>query len=58
MTLAVEALETKKKDFLEQVGTVRREIEATVQQLIQLLQESERQLMKELDKSLMPTLKR
>ena len=49
MTLAVEALETKKKEFLEQVGTVRREIEASVQQLIQLLQESERQLMKELD---------
>ena len=49
MTSAIVALETKKKDFLEQVQAVRSEIEATVQQLIQLLQESESQLLKELD---------
>ena len=46
---AVRAVETQKGGFLEQVGAVRREIEATVQQLMQLLQESERQLMRELD---------
>ena len=49
MTSAIVALETKKKNFLEQVQAVRSEIEATVQQLIQLLQETESQLMKELD---------
>ena len=49
ITAAVQALEGQKCGFLEQVQAVRREIEATVQQLIQLLQESERQLMKELD---------
>ena len=43
-------METQEGGFLEQVGAVRREIEeATVQQLMQLLQESERQLMRELD---------
>ena len=49
ITTAVHAVETMEGGFLEQVGAVRREIEATVQQLIQLLQESERQLMRELD---------
>ena len=46
---AIQAVETQEGRFLEQVGAVRREIEATVQQLMQLLQESERQLMRELD---------
>ena len=49
ITTAVQAMETQEGGFLEQVGAVRREIEATVQQLMQLLQESERQLMRELD---------
>ena len=49
ITTAVQAVETQEGDFLEQVGAVRREIDATVQQLMQLLQESERQLMRELD---------
>ena len=49
ITTAVRAVETQKGGFLEQVGAVRREIEAIVQQLMQLLQESERQLMRELD---------
>ena len=49
ITAAVRTLETQKEGFLEQVQAVRREIEATVQQLIQLLQESKRQLLKELD---------
>ena len=46
---AVQVVETQEGGFFEQVGAVRREIEATVQQLMQLLQESERQLMRELD---------
>ena len=49
ITTAVQAVEAQEADFLEQVGAARREIEATVQQLMQLLQESERQLMRELD---------
>ena len=49
ITTSVQAVETQEGGFLEQVGAVRREIEATVQQLMQLLQESERQLMRELD---------
>ena len=49
ITTAVQAVKTHEGDFLEQVGAVRREIEATVQQLMQLLQESEGQLMRELD---------
>ena len=49
ITTAVQVVETQQKGFLEEVGDVRREIEATVQQLMQLLQESERQLMRELD---------
>ena len=49
ITTAVQAMETQEGDFLEQIGAVRREIEATVQQLMQLLQKSERQLMRELD---------
>ena len=49
ITTAVKAMVTQEEGFLEQVGAVRREIEATVQQLIQLLHESERQLMRELD---------
>ena len=49
ITTAAQAVETQEGGFLEQVGAVRREIEATVQQLMQLLQESERQLMRELD---------
>ena len=52
ITTAVQAVETQEGGFLEQVGAVRREIEATVQQLMQLLQESERQLMRELDQSI------
>ena len=46
---AKQALKIQEIDFLEQVRAVRREIEATVQQLMQLLQESKRQLMRELD---------
>ena len=46
---AIQTVVTQEQDFLEQVGAVRKEIEATVQQLMQLLQESERQLMRELD---------
>ena len=42
-------LKTQEEGFLEQVGAARREIEATVQQLMQLLQESKRLLMRELD---------
>ena len=42
ITTAVKAIETQEGGFLEQVGAVRREIEATVQQLMQ-------QLMRELD---------
>ena len=49
ITTAVQTVETQERGFLEQVGAVRREIEVTVQQLIQLLQESERQLMRELN---------
>ena len=49
ITTAVQAVETQEGGFLEQVGAVKREIEATVQQLMQLLQESERKLMRELD---------
>ena len=49
ITTAVQAVETQEGGYLEQVGAVRREIEATFQQLMQLLQESERQLMRELD---------
>ena len=49
ITTAVKAVEAQEGGFLVQVGAVRREIEATVQQLMQLLQESERQLMRELD---------
>ena len=49
ITTAVQAVESQEGGFLEQVGAARREIEATVQQLMQLLQESERQLMRELD---------
>ena len=49
ITTAVQAVETQEGGFLEQVGAVRREIEATVRQLMLLLQKSERQLMRELD---------
>ena len=49
ITTAVQAVETKEEGFLEQVGVVKREIGAKVQQLMQPLQESERQLMRELD---------
>ena len=49
ITTAVQAVEEQEGDFLQQVRVVRREIEATVQQLMQLLQESERQLIRELD---------
>ena len=49
ITTAVQAVETQEGDFLKQIGAARREIEATVRQLMQLLQESERQLMRELD---------
>ena len=49
ITTAVQAMETQRGRFLERVGIARREIEATVQQLMQLLQESQRQLMRELD---------
>ena len=49
ITTAVQAVEAQEGDFLQRVGATRREIEATVQQLMQLLQESERQLIRELD---------
>ena len=49
ITTAVQAVEAQEGDFLQQVGAARREIEATVQQLMQLLQESERQLIRKLD---------
>ena len=49
ITTTIQAVETQEGGFLEQVGAARREIEATVQQLMQLLRESERQLMRELD---------
>ena len=49
ITTATQAIETQEGGFLERVGAVRREIEATAQQLMQLLQESERQLIRELD---------
>ena len=49
ITTTAQAVEAQEGDFLHQVGAVRREIEATVQQLMQLLQESERQLIRELD---------
>ena len=49
ITTAVQAVEAQEGDFLQQVGAVRREIEATVQQLMQLLQESEKQLIRKLD---------
>ena len=49
ITTAVQAVEAQEGGFLEQVGAARREIEATVQQLMQLLQESEKQLMRELN---------
>ena len=49
ITTAVQAGDTQKGGILEQVGAVRREIKATVQQLIELLRESERQLMRKLD---------
>ena len=49
ITTAEQAVETQEGGYLEQVGAARREIEATFQQLMQLLQESERQLMRELD---------
>ena len=51
ITTAVQAVEAQEGDFLQQVGAVRREIKATVQQLMQLLQESERQLIRELDQA-------
>ena len=49
ITAAVHILETQEGGFLKHIQAIRREIETTVQHLIQLLQESERQLMKELD---------
>ena len=49
ITAAINTLKTHEGGFLEQVGTVKKDIKATVQQLIQLLKESEQQLMKELD---------
>ena len=49
ITAAVQAVKTHEECFLEQVGTVRKEIEATVQQLIQLLEQSEKRLIAELE---------
>ena len=49
ITTAVQAVEAQEGDFFQQVGAARREIEATVQQLMQLMQETERQLIRELD---------
>ena len=46
---AVKAMETQEEDFVGQVGAARKEIEAMVHQLIQLLRESEKNLMRELD---------
>ena len=51
ITTTVQAVEAREGDFLHQVGAARREIEATVQQLMQLLQESARQLIRELDQA-------
>ena len=47
---AVGALEARECEMLEQGQAVKREIEATVQQLIQILQETGRHLAKEVDK--------
>ena len=47
---AMEALEAQESEMLVQGQAVKREIEATVQQLIQVLQETGRQLAKEVDK--------
>ena len=49
ITTAVQAMETQEGGFLEQVGAVKKEIKATVQQLIQLLQDSARQLIRQID---------
>ena len=49
ITTAVKALDTQKSSFLEHVGAVRKEINTTVQQQMQFLQESERQLMRDFD---------
>ena len=49
ITAAVQAVKTHEECFLKQVGTVRKEIEATVQQLIQLLEQSEKRLIAELE---------
>ena len=49
IVIAMQPLECQEREFLEQVKTAKEEIKATVQQLIQLLKESERDLTKELD---------
>ena len=49
ITDCVHGLENQERHFLEEVGIAKKEIEATVQQLMQLLKESERQLLRELD---------
>ena len=49
ISTAMLPLESQEREFLEQVKTAKEEIKTTVQQLIQLLHESERQLIKELD---------
>ena len=49
ITDITQALITEEGDFLEQVKVAKSEIEATVQQLMQLLQESRNQLVNELD---------
>ena len=46
---SVHSLEKQRKGFLEQIQSARKDIKATVQDLMQLLQESEKELMKELD---------
>ena len=45
----VHALENQKGDFLKNVAIAKSDITATIQQLMQLLQESERELLRELD---------
>ena len=48
-TTVTQAVETCENDILEQVVAARRDIEATVEKLVQLLQDLKRQSMRELD---------
>ena len=46
----IQGLEAQERDILEQGQAMKKEIQATVQQLIQVLEESERELAKEVDR--------